>query len=504
MCIARRLTVVEGPVARRRGADLRRAAGSAAGPGSDWCVWARHGRGFREIYRRDAISDGQCRPIMQAGNGVRISGGIFLPQYPRPGNDDRGRLRRLAADPGSGARPDSIHFRGAARVWDKMRQGLKSCLRRGTGHGTMAIVRITGKALAFGIINRQGDMRSGYWDGWKGIAIVAVIAIHASGSATGSEPGSLNQQFGIWLRQLINFPVAMFIFLSAYFTHQPSARAPEGMGWLGRRLWRLILPYLVWSVVYTLFRIVTGVFYPEELPLRLATGTVILVGYFVIVMVQLSIVSIGLDRLTDRAICWLLPVAVGMSVAFTYGVRLLAPGSFWAEFPYNALPFIVWLPFYILGMIAARPVGRRLAAVAPSRFAILFLISVGLAVAEAMMLRATHLDLAISQLKPSSMLASASLCLFAVAWHAKAGETVLHSRVLSWLGRRSYYFYLSHMLVLLALQKVLGKVALIHGFQPLSLFLTAGLTLLICAAGAGLFDRLFAAAPKMRRALGLT
>lgn len=54
--------------------------------------------------------------------------------------------------------------------------------------------------------------KSKYWQVIRGICILAVVMIH---SLVGLN--EINQ--GIWLaiRQLINFPVAVFIFMSGYF-----------------------------------------------------------------------------------------------------------------------------------------------------------------------------------------------------------------------------------------------------------------------------------------------
>ena len=65
----------------------------------------------------------------------------------------------------------------------------------------------------------------------KGIAILAVVMIHI--------PPTADTNSIIASRQIINFPVAMFIFLSGYFAKQ------DENTWLSVK--RLSLPYLIWS-----------------------------------------------------------------------------------------------------------------------------------------------------------------------------------------------------------------------------------------------------------------
>lgn len=50
-----------------------------------------------------------------------------------------------------------------------------------------------------------------YFDSWKGAAILAVIAIHAAGTALTFPPDSYNWDFGLLIRQPVNFAVAMFL-----------------------------------------------------------------------------------------------------------------------------------------------------------------------------------------------------------------------------------------------------------------------------------------------------
>ena len=63
--------------------------------------------------------------------------------------------------------------------------------------------------------------KDAYWQYIRGICIICVILIHCK---TGIEYkndilGSWNFDYWIVMRQLINFPVAIFIFLAGYFTN---------------------------------------------------------------------------------------------------------------------------------------------------------------------------------------------------------------------------------------------------------------------------------------------
>ena len=69
-------------------------------------------------------------------------------------------------------------------------------------------------------------MRISYWDNWKGIAIIAVVAIHASNGTAAFEEGSFNWLFGLTFRQFIDFAVPLFLAMSGYFSVKNSSGNP--------------------------------------------------------------------------------------------------------------------------------------------------------------------------------------------------------------------------------------------------------------------------------------
>lgn len=69
-------------------------------------------------------------------------------------------------------------------------------------------------------------MRESYWDSWKGVAIIAVVAIHASGATQFFEDGSFNWYFGLVLRQFIDFAVPLFLAMAGYFSMKGATDNP--------------------------------------------------------------------------------------------------------------------------------------------------------------------------------------------------------------------------------------------------------------------------------------
>ena len=89
------------------------------------------------------------------------------------------------------------------------------------------------------------------WQALRGICIIAVVLIHCEHYVQWD--GSVNSFIFYFYRNLINFPVAVFMFLSGYFAN------PEKFGggtkqYYKDRIVRLIVPYCAWTIIYLIFR----------------------------------------------------------------------------------------------------------------------------------------------------------------------------------------------------------------------------------------------------------
>lgn len=344
-------------------------------------------------------------------------------------------------------------------------------------------------------------MRVSVWDKWKGAAIIAVVLIHASGSTANFPISSFNNEFGFILRQLINFPVGLFIFLAAFFVASSTSSTESYWISVKKRVWRLALPFLIWSFIYFGMKLIRGSLAIEEIPLKILNGTSVAVGYFVIVMIQMSIISPFLERLNFAQLAKLLPISFLLSISTTYTLKLVFPESVLSEFPYYPLPFFIWLPFYIGGLIVGKKNEVFWRNISVWGTLGVYLICVCLSVAESMLFLQEMRGFATSQLKATSMLTTSAVCLMVIAsWvHAKDNK----ENMLSWLGQRSFYFYLSHMLVLWEVKSRLGGISELYDNQIAFVFLLTVTTLAITTVGAIIIDRVFSRNSFYRRALGL-
>lgn len=325
-------------------------------------------------------------------------------------------------------------------------------------------------------------MRVSYWDNWKGIAIIAVVAIHASGSTRTFQEGTFNWLFGLTLRQIIDFAVPLFLAMSGYFSVKGSDE--NILEYYKSRFARIIIPYMIWTAIYIFLNDPKNILSFSELFKGLIFGTGIGIGYFVIVLSQfvaLTPIFSKIERKSHHVAIMVVMSAIG--TAFVYYFSAFNQEHVIAKFPLYALPFFVWYPFYHVGYFIARyqdeiivkGTFKRLAVCGFAFFLMLSLLE-GLFWAYKQ-----NYSFGVSQLKATSL--ASSLFLFFIVLSLKDGKTLLdrHSP-LTWLGANSYAIYLIHMLFLRVVQRLLTPLDSIYSLQPLFILLSTAMVILLCAA----------------------
>lgn len=323
--------------------------------------------------------------------------------------------------------------------------------------------------------------RSSYWDNWKGLAIIAVVAIHAS-SSTGTYPeGSFNWLFGLSLRQAINYAVPMFLALSGYFAANSFNESITK--YYSKRIWKLFTPYAIWTIIYIALK--TPLIPPTipELIKGFILGSGIGIGYFVIVLLQCILLTPLLMQINRiRTHMFIISAGTAFGLAFSYYFRTEQTSSFFSTFPGNGLLFFVWYPFYHFGFFAARYKSRlNICRITPSFLFLALFITLALSFAEGLFWSYRDMySVGVSQIKASSY--AASLIIFVIAINYSDKESWLDKRnVLTWLGQNSYAIYLTHLLLLNVSTKVYGKIDVILEVQPVFVLLSTVSSIIGCA-----------------------
>lgn len=170
----------------------------------------------------------------------------------------------------------------------------------------------------------------------RALAIIAVVFIHTC-------PSGLPQ---VIVRPFVNFGVGLFLFLSGWLTRENDF----GKSFFKRRIFRVLVPYVIWTVVYSLQR---GA--PDKILFNLLTTKACAAFYYVAVYVQFVLLTPLLCRLADsrfRHAGWVVaPMSV---VAFMYLPQfgVCEPGEH-MSLVWN-ICCLGWFTYYYLGIMCAR------------------------------------------------------------------------------------------------------------------------------------------------------
>lgn len=342
------------------------------------------------------------------------------------------------------------------------------------------------------------QQRSGHWDRWKGLAILAVVMIHATGTTANGSTNGWGDQFVVVLRQFINFAVALFLALAGYF----AAKLWKGSAvnyWRGRG-WRILPAYVTWTLIAVAVIKPWHLTSPRALFEDFAFGTGIGIGYYVIVLLQyVALVPLLAKLRNDRQHIAVMVMTTSIGLGISYAMQSTYAEAPWARFPYYCLPFIVWGPLFQLGFW----VGRRPDVVRPrsdSRWLWLAGLVVLAAIAEGLYWDGKGLNgLATSQIKASTILVSTLVALHIFAAR-ETRKPAAGDGALEWLGRSSYMIYLSHMMLL---PKITATIRIfspdLYSVRPAAILIATVLTAAICGGVALVLQK--ATAPAIHRNL---
>ncbi|BBD57972.1 hypothetical protein NIES2109_07400 [Nostoc sp. HK-01] len=290
----------------------------------------------------------------------------------------------------------------------------------------------------------------------RGLAITAVVAIHASGINNETE---LNYGLSMIFRQLVNFAVPVFIFISGYFT--PSyefTKLSDYLDFYRKRLSRILVPYLLWCILIILFYKHNYQWNWSKIFIDVITGQILGPYYFIIVLVQLILLIPLMATSTKSIVKNFLWLSLSpLSLLGLYFSRLYL--NYDVQFPWYALPFTVWVSFYYLGILATQSKltikNRNI-----RKIILLYIASIFLAILEAFFLWKVYnlTSFADSQIKISSFLSSFLLILIFLGVRKSIENW---SRFLIILGEFSFGIYLFHIPVLDLMNRITSK----FGFQ---------------------------------------
>jgi probable poly-beta-1,6-N-acetyl-D-glucosamine export protein len=318
------------------------------------------------------------------------------------------------------------------------------------------------------------------FDVFRGVAIIAVVAIHAAYMEFSSDT-VLNWQLVAYC-QLLTFSVPAFLFISGYWiSTKPIIESWEDYRtFLIKRLSRVLVPYFFWSIVLLWYvAIRDNKFDMYQIIFKLMTGRAAFPYYpyyFIIVIAQLYIITPILQNINRKSyglISIIILNVLGLLVLYFSRLKLIGHHPI-------TLPFYLWIIFYEIGLL----VGRRTSEVFPPkkiRSLILpgLLISILFSEIEGLTILSKVNDpfFASAITKYSSFLYSVFVILCFLVFKERISRW---PELLVTLGRYSFGIYLIHTPVLNQVAYLVRKSSAIHSFQSLYQLTVVLITISIC------------------------
>ena len=312
---------------------------------------------------------------------------------------------------------------------------------------------------------------------FRAIAIIAVVMIHTTPAG----------QWQVFCKPFINFAVATFIFLSGYLTKV------DNENWLKfyiRRITRVLVPYIIWTVIYSIPDIRSSG--PSALVKNLLCANATTTLYYIFVYIQFVLLTPLLGKLAKspyRHLGWLIaPLSV---ILFKYipvfGDIQLGKHIelFWND------ACLGWFTFYYLGLILGnRTIDRQFNI---RNLAVLYCASLLLQMAEGYLWFTVDPAGCGSQLKLTSILSSSIFML--IIYSVLSSNHGTKCRLLSTIGDYSFGIYLVHMMILKALEPMALYSAIPYPVTSLIILIISFIFCYICTAVTG---------KRVGRCLGLT
>ena len=270
---------------------------------------------------------------------------------------------------------------------------------------------------------------------FRAIAIIAVVMIHTTPAG----------QWQVFCKPFINFAVATFIFLSGYLTKT------DNDNWLKfyiRRIMRVLVPYIIWTVIYSIPDIQSSG--PSAMVKNLLCANATTTLYYIFVYIQFVLLTPLLGKLAKspyRHLGWL--IASLSVILFKYipvfGDIQLGKHIelFWND------ACLGWFTFYYLGLILGNRIIDRQFNI--RNLAVLYCASLLLQMAEGYLWFTVDPAGCGSQLKLSSILFS-TIFMLIIYCVLNRGSNEPKRRLLYTIGDYSFGIYLVHMMFLNGLQ----------------------------------------------------
>lgn len=289
-------------------------------------------------------------------------------------------------------------------------------------------------------------MRLYYFDILRGIAIIGVVLIHSLAILyTADQDSSLFLGAAVF-RQMLNFSVPLFIFISGYFLYGKNLGTKDlYFSFVRKQCSKVLIPLTVWSLFYLLLQAVEGIA-PKTLLAKFIFFQAQVPFYFIALIVQYYLLLPFLKKLATKSGLIIAGIISSASCIIIYYVRFMTEIQLHTLLSTGVFP--IWMVFFVLGLYI-RKNGVRAKV---ESLILVSLIGIILSIVETIyVLKMTgDFSAAISQVKLSSFMFSlAFIQLLTLLVSSK------RSKVFEYIGTISFGIFFSHMFFIKVTTKVL-------------------------------------------------
>lgn len=304
------------------------------------------------------------------------------------------------------------------------------------------------------------------FEAFRGLAIAAVVLGHAQAPTLQSFPydpsGQGNFYFTLCLRQVLKFAVPCFLFVSGYWlAHARIESWGDYRAFLRKRVSRIAIPYLGWSLFFIALRSVYRHSFSltdtiQDLLLGQAQGPY----WFIVMLLQFYVLAplfIAWGR-SKSALRWIVVCHV-IAVGASYGLRFYIKDL---PFTYYNVPFVMYLTFFSMG-IYLRLNPAAIERIRTSWVVILMLVTLLLSLVEALLLlRFGYIEFATSPVKLSCFCYSVFVLIFLLKI-----RHLRWPRVLVLMGEYSFGIYFMHSFLVHVCETILRSKTPLYAIQPI-------------------------------------
>lgn len=272
----------------------------------------------------------------------------------------------------------------------------------------------------------------------RAIAIIAVVIIHTCPIG----------EIQVYIRPFVNFSVAMFLFLSGYLTDVSKMNVKE---FYKKRIIRVLIPYTIWSILYTTIGFTSGGINLKKYVFNYITAGGAATMYYIFVYIQLVLLTPLLGKLLKKKYWYLGFVISPIALLINYYWLLskTTPNTYisivWG------VCCLVWITSYYLGLYLKNINNKEYNI---KKLVLVYILAIALQIAEGYVWYSMGEVNCGTQAKISCLLTSSIFILLAYQY-IKSSRFKGNNRLMVLIGNYSFGIYISHLMILTILEKLI-------------------------------------------------